>query len=95
MGLGTSVKDKELKAAILKKVFSTLSVDKLEDVEINTLSKGLDIINEFSVKYNEYMAKCLADTLTPDVKVIGEMLDFVMSENDPELLNKLFDKSAA
>lgn len=95
MGLGTSVKDKQLKAAILKKVFNTLSVDKLEDVEINTLSKGLDIINEFSVKYNEYMAKCLADTLTPDVKVIGEMLDFVMSENDPELLNKLFDKSAA
>jgi len=95
MKLGTSVADKSLKAAILKKVYSHTSIDKLEDVASNNLQSGLETIQEFSEKYNEYMQICLDGEQKPDMKHIGELLDFIISRNDPNYLDNVLNKVEA
>lgn len=85
MGLGTSVSDKKLVAATLKKVFNVLSFEKLEDVSLDNLTAGSSIIKEFSTAYNLYMRECLDGETKPDINNISKMLDDCIAEERQEL----------
>jgi AAA domain-containing protein len=81
MKLGTSGADKQLKAATLKKVFNVLSIDKLEDVHLNILNEGLEILNDFANAYNIYMQQCLDEQKTPDLKNgVAPILEDIINE---------------
>lgn len=87
MKLGTSASDKQLKAAILKKVFNVMSIDKLEDVAIMEIERGLNTITDFEVQYSKYMTECADTALTPDMKHVGGLLDSVIASQDDVALN--------
>lgn len=91
MKLGTSKEDKGLKTATLKKIWGVLSIDKLEDLKNDELSKGLESLKEFAEKFNDYMATCIEQTTAPDYKEIGKLLDKVL-ENP---IDNLFGEKVA
>ncbi len=74
MGIGTATKDKQLKAACLNKVWGVVSVDKLDDLKIDSLTSGLSSLRRFADKYAEYMKNCAEFETAPDMKQIGEIL---------------------
>lgn len=78
MGLSTGASDKQLKAAILKKVFAVLSVDKLSDLKVEVLEFGLKIIVDFTAKYKDYLDDCIRYEKKPDNTEIGELLEKCM-----------------
>lgn len=91
MKLGTSGADKQLKAATLKKVFNVLSIDKLEDVHLNILNEGLEILNDFANAYNIYMQQCLDEQKTPDLKNgVAPILEDII--NDQKNALSILDK---
>lgn len=81
MKLGTGAADKQLKAATLNKVFNVLSIDKLSELRLEQLQIGLDIMKDFSEKYNIYMQDCADSTTQPDMKHIGDLLSESMQAN--------------
>lgn len=86
MRIGTSTADKQLKAAILKKVFSVLSVDALEKVPLESLSIGMSVIKSFSEKYLAYLENCAESQTSADMKQVGELLDETLINNSTEVL---------
>lgn len=90
MKLGTSAADKQLKAAILKKIWSVVSIESLESMRVDKLNKGLEVLKAFADRYDEYMASCIEETKTPDNKHIGNMLAEVIA-NQANPIAALFD----
>lgn len=82
MKLGTSKEDKNLKAAILRKIWNVMSIDKLHELRLDDLNAGLEKLKVFADRYNDYMDNCADNTTNPDIKHIAEMLDKVMNEKD-------------
>lgn len=90
MKLSTSKEDKALKAATLKKIWGVLSIDKLDDLKPDELSKGLATLQEFGEKFNNYMADCIEQSEAPDYKHVGKLLEDVLTNP----IDNLFDKVA-
>lgn len=81
MGLGTSTKDKSLKAAILNKVFSVMSIDGLDKTPIGSLKIGAGIIKEFADKFLTYLKNCADSDQAPHDRQIGELLTEVIDQH--------------
>lgn len=82
MKLGTSSADKQLKAAILRRIWGVMSVDKLSDVKVPDLDSGLKKLVVFADSFNNYMAECIEGGTNPDYKHAGEILETVMNQKD-------------
>lgn len=80
MGLGTSVKDKQFKAACLNKVWSVVSIDKLDDIKIADLLAGYNGLRSFSENYAAYLKNCQENEVEPNMKQISEILESSLSE---------------
>lgn len=80
MGLGTAVKDKQLKAAILNKIWKVVSIDKLDDIKVADLEAGLAGLRKFSDAYAEYLKNCADMEVAPENKQIAELLETALAE---------------
>jgi hypothetical protein len=74
MGLGNLTKDRQMKSAILRKVYGVLSVEKLEDVRLEKLGAGLAVLQRFSESYNLYISDCSETQEQPDNLHIAQLL---------------------
>lgn len=84
MKLGTTKDDKALKAAILNKLFSVVSVEKLDDIKNDLLSAGLATLKDFAEAYLSYLNNCVESGAEPVQKQIGEILaDKIAANKDP------------
>lgn len=75
MGLGTSVKDKQFKAATLKKIWNVVSIDLLVKIKVEDLSSGIESMKTFADTYAEYLQYCADNQENPDNSHIGSLLD--------------------
>lgn len=81
MKFGTAQSDKQLKAAILKKIFGFVSLDALEGITNEKLKKGEGLLKGFAEDYISYMEICAASNEKPEATKIGEMLDYRIKNN--------------
>lgn len=80
MGLGRSTKDLQLKAAILRKAFGVLSLEKLDDLKVDQLNDRLPALKRFSENYVAYMADCAETQETPDNAHIANLLSLEVDD---------------
>jgi len=81
MKFGTAQADKQLKAAILKKIFGFVSLDALEGITNDKLKKGEGLLKGFAEDYISYMEVCSANNEKPEAAKIGEILDYRIKNN--------------
>lgn len=74
MGLSTGAEHKKIKAATLKNIFGVLSIDKLEDVRLESMELGFETLKQFAEKYNSYMKECVDADIKPDMERVGALL---------------------
>lgn len=75
MKLGTGKEEKALKAAILNKVFGFTSIEAVSREGLNKIEAGLDIVRDFTDRYNEYLEKCATEQKIPDMNKVKNLLD--------------------
>jgi hypothetical protein len=83
MKIGASVADKQMKAAILNRVFNCMSIDKLDDVRLPELEQGFDVLRRFEIKYNAYLLNCVDQGVNPDNNQIKDLLQDEINNGDP------------
>lgn len=81
MKFGTTQNDKQLKAAILKKIFGFVSLDALDSITNEKLKKGEGLLKGFAEDYISYMEICAASEVKPEPAKIGEILDDRIKNN--------------
>lgn len=73
MALGTSAKDKQFKAWILKTLWQITSIDMMDKKRVDEIKTGVLILNSFSEQYLKYATECNESNSQPDGSVVAEM----------------------
>lgn len=87
MGLGTSKDDKQLKAAILNKVFKCTSIEKVENLRLMDVKKGASIIKSYASYYIDYLGDCASKGIKPEMATLSSMLDDVIEEVNNDVMS--------
>lgn len=75
MGLGAAVKDKQFKAATLKKIFGVVGIELLDKVPVAELKDGIEILKTFAEKFSEYKQFCSETGIDPDMQHVAGLIE--------------------
>lgn len=75
MKIGTSQSDKQLKSAVLNKVFGCKSTDALDAKTNEQLKRGENLLRGFAEDYLSYIKSCVELASSPEALKVGEIID--------------------
>lgn len=84
LGLGAGKEEKQLKAAIIEKIFGTLSMTSIESMELEKLQENIIILKDYKIKHQTYL-KGLDGTqmsVTDLMDLLGESISEVKLFNE-------------